>query len=301
VPSSGAATIAIPGASLLGSRIVIREEESLTKYLKEDWRDIRIVQGDHANCYFWAAIDRMLHQPEGRRLLEQVMVKQELDRETRKLLISYRFPTGKTVEFERAEIGCAKNGQKPAQVPEILQGLELAYMKLSRERRNRLPWFRFPKNGEGYTGLIANYGFSYEPLQDMFGGTPFMINTSWRKHHCTPSDTFSDVPGGIELVRRELAHIERNPDYLYLMTAGTRSVPGQTYTTLKYPNGHQISLLNNHAYSIRRVNLETDSIMIADPTDNDKTYVLTVEAFCKLFRGVDGIFFPKKSSFMAVG
>jgi hypothetical protein len=278
-------------------RITLVPEQPIICFLEEDLTKNKISQGEHANCYFWSAIGRLLHQPDGIVLLNTISIKEEFDVRKGKEVVTIHFAmVDRSVEFDLDELGQPKNGQHPAEAPRVLQMLELAYMKLSRSRRNGELESPYPDDGAGYTGYIANYGYSSEVLTEMFGGIPFVVDTSRFKKR-SYDKSFSDFGSrGIDLARKELKHIEKNQQDLYIYTALTPNRP-EPYTSIRYDDG-EIAVQNKHSYAITHVDLVNNAITIWDPepsTGIPQTQVITLEEFCEFFGTIEGIYFSRAS------
>lgn len=289
---SGAITL--PKPSSIGERVTMVAEQPVTALLNDDLTSHEICQGEHSNCYFWAAIGRLLHQPEGKALLDTITVKQELDPHTGKMMVVINYNmVDKTVEFDLDELGKEQNGQKTGDAPEVLQMLELGYMILSRSRRNSQLECPYPNDGIDHMGLIANYGNSAEVFTDMFGGTDFGVEP--------PGDcfgqSFSDYgKPGIDLVKKKLTRLEKNKKTIYFYTAFTPTKETR-FTSVRDSNG-EVTVQNGHYYAITNVDLDNNAITIWDPepsTGVPQTQVITMEAFCELFGRIDGVHFNRDS------
>jgi hypothetical protein len=283
-----------------------------------DIKKLTFKQHDVGDCYLLAGIDALLHHPAGEALLRKIRIEPRRDAVTNQVLqYQVTFPTGRQITFEASELGKIKSGKRPVEGPPVIQILEMAYAKMTREARNARRPSPLPNGGEHHTMVIVEAGHSHDALQDMFGGEKLKI-TAREPYvpgtiiHAT--DALNKHPNGLHTLETFLQRIADDRDHHTVISAYTpNELPaGQDNPkriTLIRTTGAVLAPLHvfrvplhfhrGHAYSIRNFDMANRTITIANPHDTSRQETLTFEEFCKVFRGITGIRLPKTDAAMA--
>lgn len=260
-------------------------------------------QSRSERCYLLAAWGSVLRHPDGPTLLASIDV--GWDSATSEFLFSGPKHRGTSIRIGADEISQRKNGIKPVDGPEGIKYLELYGMKLLRSDRNRLRFQEgktfFSNEGIGNTGLLARMGNSAEVLGKIFEGEPEYFSAADdapEGYAINWDQPIAANPFGLINLFSELQRVEKNKADISILTAYTppeRKKNDEPIELIR-SNGQKLTFDREHEFSIFDFNTATERIIVSDPLNTERrTYELTFDEFCQVFRGIEAYKIPRAS------
>jgi hypothetical protein len=253
---------------------------------------MRIQQQDLENCYILAALDTLLHSPDARLLLRAIGVESYRDHQNR--LVNHctvTFPSGRRARFDVDSLQYTKDGFRLARALPPLQLLERACIQVLMEDRNQQREVPYAQNGERKAGQLISSGTAAEILSKLFKGrcVDFALGPQ--------TEPFSCHPEGTTRLAEQLNRASKNTKSIYLLTACTPTkTEDSKFIDITETNGEVLSLPRGHGFSIRKVDVQRQSITLADPHDTrHKVHEVSFEQFSQGFQGISGIRIPRGS------